>query len=65
MQKKFFISKNSDSISNASRVCAPELDRFRRIEKLNLMLANGWEIKGFENSENDSTGSYFLLEKRV
>lgn len=57
MTKKFFISKAEKSASDA-----PDLDRFQRVEKLNEMLAVGWQIKGFYN---EVEGSYFVLEKNA
>ncbi len=57
MQKKFYVSKTPEQ----GGMAAPEMDRFRRIEKLNALLAVGWEIKGFEET---SEGSCFLLEKQ-
>ncbi|MGN0633347.1 MAG: hypothetical protein ACI4JW_05710 [Oscillospiraceae bacterium] len=57
MTKKFFISKAEKSASDA-----PDLDRFQRVEKLNEMLAVGWQIKGFYN---EAEGSYFVLEKNA
>ena len=53
MQKKFFVSDNAEGQ-------APGYDRFSRIEKLNLLISQGWVIKGFINN---SEGSFFLIEK--
>jgi predicted GNAT superfamily acetyltransferase len=58
MQKKFYISSNSEESKGG--VNAPKLDRFRRVEQLNDMLSRGWSIKEFKNEGDDS---YFLLEK--
>ncbi len=54
MTKKFYVSRNSEDAS------APQLDKYQRIEKLNLLLSNGWIIKGFEEADGES---WFLLEK--
>lgn len=53
MQKKFYVSGSSEG-------SAPGFDRFSRIEQLNLLISQGWVIKGFVN---DSEGSFFLIEK--
>lgn len=55
MQKTFFIRKSSAEMEGA-----PTYDRFQRIEKLNLLVDSGWEIKGFESNQQEE---YFLLEK--
>ncbi len=54
MTKKFYVSRNNGSNP------APALDKFQRIEKLNLLLSCGWTIKGFEEADGES---WFLLEK--
>lgn len=60
MQKVFYISRNSDKYENRNDTAAPELDRFQRVEQLNLLLSNGWSIKDFKTDNNDA---FFLLEK--
>lgn len=54
MTKKFYVSKSTEGNP------APELDRFQRIEKLNLLLSNGWTIKDYHETPEES---WFLLEK--
>ena len=56
MIKKFYVSRNMEGTS------APELDRFQRIEKLNLLLSSGWTIKSYEETGGES---WFLLEKTI
>lgn len=53
MQKIFYVSKSSDAN-------APDMDKFRRVEKLNNLISLGWEIKEMK-VENEDT--YFVLEK--
>ena len=48
MIKKFYVSRNTEGTS------APELDRFQRIEKLNLLLSSGWTIKSYEETGGES-----------
>lgn len=55
MQKMFFVTKNSEKNGNA-----PVNDRFQRIDKLNELLINGWEIAEFKVDGGDA---YFLLKK--
>ena len=56
MQKKFYVSKTSSDEEKS----APDLDRFRRIEQLNLLLSLGWKIKSFVNEQGSE---FFILEK--
>jgi hypothetical protein len=59
MQKVFYVSKNSENNDNHGNT-APDFDRFSRIEKLNLLLSMGWNIKSFSSENNEE---YFVLEK--
>ena len=56
MEKTFFIKKSAGTDGQM----IPTTDRFKRIEKLNLLVDSGWVIKGFKSNENEE---YFLLEK--
>lgn len=56
MEKVFYIRK---AVTEGSTQ-VPTTDRFRRIEKLNLLVDSGWVIKGFRS---DAQEEYFLLEK--
>lgn len=57
MEKIFYISRsgNSDKCEDA-----PDLNRFRQMEKLNMLVSNGWSIKEMKTEGNDT---YFILEK--
>ena len=56
MEKTFFIKKSA----SGDEAGAPAYDRFKRIEKLNLLVDSGWVIKSFESNAYDE---YFILEK--
>lgn len=56
MEKTFFIRRSA----SGDGVPAPVYDRFQRIEKLNLLVENGWSIKDFKC---DADEEYFILEK--
>lgn len=56
MEKTFFIRKSASD----EEAGAPTYDRFKRIEKLNLLVDSGWVIKSFQC---DAQEEYFILEK--
>lgn len=60
MQKVFYISKDDDRYEQRGDLSAPKMDRFARVEKLNMLLECGWSIKEFKTDQNDT---FFVLEK--
>ena len=56
MQKKVYVSKSLST----EYPCAPTLDRFSQIDKLNDLVTLGWKIVKLVEEDKDT---YFVLEK--
>ena len=56
MEKIIYISKSSQCFNSQ----IPSCDRFKQIEKLNILISMGWSIKEMKTEGSDE---YFILEK--